>query len=92
MSESICEIKDEALLNTDKSFNRFNDAYVKYLLATEKHKHFLLDLINAVFDDKRPACITGQVTDLTLEDRELSSEHIREKHGRLDIRAKMDLS
>ena len=29
-----------------------------------------------------------QVTDLTLEDRELSSEHIREKHGRLDIRAK----
>ena len=88
MSESICEIKDEALLNTDKSFNRFNDAYVKYLLATEKHKHFLLDLINAVFDDKRPACITGKVTDLTLEDRELSSEHIREKHGRLDIRAK----
>ena len=50
MSESICEIKDEALLNTDKSFNRFNDAYVKYLLATEKHKHFLLDLIrNANF-------------------------------------------
>ena len=91
MSENTSpEIKEEALLNTDTSFNRFNDAYVKYLLATEKHKRFLLDLINAVFDDKRPACISGKITDLTLEDRELSSEHIMEKHGRLDIRAQTD--
>lgn len=79
--------KDDAFFNTDKSFNRFNDAYVKYLLATEKHKRFLLDLINAVFDDKRPACISGRVTDIMLEDRELPSEHIMEKQGRLDIRA-----
>lgn len=87
MSENLVAMKDDALLNTDASFNRFNDAYVKYLWATEKHKHFLLDLINAVFDDKPPACITGKVTDITLEDRELPSDHVMEKHGRLDIRA-----
>ena len=87
MSENLGAMKDDALLNTDASFNRFNDAYVKYLWATEKHKHFLLDLINAVFDDKRPACITGKVTDITLEDRELPSDHVMEKHRRLDIRA-----
>ncbi len=87
MSENLVAMKDDALLNTDASFNRFNDAYVKYLWATEKHKHFLLDLINAVFDDKRPACITGKVTDITLEDWELPSDHVMEKHGRLDIRA-----
>ena len=80
----------DIMFNTDASFNRFNDAYVKYLLATPKHKRFLLDLINAVFDDKRPACINGKVTDLTLEDRELPSDHILEKHGRLDIRAQTE--
>ena len=44
MSENLGAMKDDALLNTDASFNRFNDAYVKYLWATEKHKHFLLIL------------------------------------------------
>ena len=46
-----------------------------------------MDLINAVFDDKRPACISGKVTDLTVEDRELFPQHQRDKQGRLDIRA-----
>lgn len=32
-----------------KNFNRFNDAFVKFLFSTEKHKKFLIDLLNAVF-------------------------------------------
>ena len=79
--------QDENYYCTDRSFNRFNDAFFKYLLATEKHKEFLLDLINAVFDDRRPDCVHGTITDLTLEDRELTAEHAHDKQGRLDIRA-----
>lgn len=65
--------QDENYYCTDRSFNRFNDAFFKYLLATEKHKEFLLDLINAVFDDRKPDCVHGTITDLTLEDRELTA-------------------
>ena len=70
----------------DKPFNRFNDAFVKYLLNKEEHKGFLIDLLNAIFDDKRPVCIKSQVTDVTLMDREITPNHYNEKIGRLDIR------
>ena len=76
-----------AILNGDKSFNRFNDAFVKFLFSTEKHKKFLIDLLNAVFDERRPPCVSGRVIDVTFEDRELPTFHIDEKYGRLDIRA-----
>ena len=68
MSAPIPAEEKDLLINTDLSFNRFNDAYIKFLFASEAHKEFLLDLINAVFDDKRPACISGKITDLTVED------------------------
>ena len=54
--------------NTNRAFNRFNDVFVKYLLTKENHKKFLLDLINAVFDDCPPDCLKGKIIDLTLED------------------------
>ena len=73
--------------NTNRAFNRFNDVFVKYLLTKENHKKFLLDLINAVFDDCPPDCLKGKIIDLTLEDRELTVMHEKEKYGRLDIRA-----
>ena len=76
-----------AILNGDRSFNRFNDAFVKFLFSTEKHKKFLIDLLNAVFDERRPQCVSGRVVDVTFEDRELPTFHIDEKYGRLDIRA-----
>ena len=79
-----------AILNGDRSFNRFNDAFVKFLFSTEKHKKFLIDLLNAVFDERRPSCISGRVVDVTFEDRELPTFHIDEKYGRLDIRAITD--
>ena len=73
--------------NTNRAFNRFNDVFVKYLLTKENHKKFLLDLINAVFDDCPPDCLKGKIIDLTLEDRELTVMYEKEKYGRLDIRA-----
>ena len=64
--------------NTNRAFNRFNDVFVKYLLTKENHKKFLLDLINAVFDDCPPDCLKGKIIDLTLEDRELTVMHEKE--------------
>ena len=58
-----------------RPFNRFNDSFFKYLLATEEHKRFLLDLLNAIFEDRRPECVKGRICDLSLEDRELSSKN-----------------
>ena len=87
-------MQDRELSNQRKSaedkFNRFNDAYVKYLLATEEHKNFLIDLLNAALDEAKPSCVQGQVTEVTLMDRELSTSHEDEKYGRLDICAKTD--
>ena len=73
-----------------KNFNRFNDAFVKFLFSTEKHKKFLIDLLNAVFAERRPQCVSGNIIDVSFEDRELPTFHMGEKSGRLDIRAMTD--
>ena len=44
-----------------RPFNRFIDSFFKYLLATEEHKRFLLDLLNAIFEDRRPECVKGRI-------------------------------
>ena len=79
-----------AIINCDKTFNRFNDAFVKFLFSTEKHKNFLIDLLNAVFAERRPPCVSGQVLDVTFADREMPPFHDAAKYSRLDIRALTD--
>ena len=69
--------------------NRFNDVFVKFLFANEKQKEFLIDLLNAIFDErKQQLCITERITDVTYADRELVSLNINEKGARLDVYVK----
>ena len=68
--------------------NRFNDVFVKFLFANEKQKEFLIDLLNAIFDERKQLCITERITDVTYADRELVSLNINEKGARLDVYVK----
>lgn len=69
--------------------NRFNDVFVKFLFANEKQKEFLIDLLNAIFDErKQQLFITERITDVTYADRELVSLNINEKGARLDVYVK----
>ena len=66
----------------NRRFNRFNDAFVKYILS---NKLLLINLLNAIFAEYRPPCVKGDITDVTYGDRELIAFHSNEKVGRLDI-------
>ncbi len=72
--------------NEPEKFNRFNDAFFKFLFAKNDHKPLLIDLLNAIFDDLCPAGIKGRITDLTIGNVELTTEHLEEKTGILDIK------
>lgn len=73
-----------------EDFNRFNDVFFKYLFAKGKRKHLLIDLLNSIFDDRRPVGIKGHITDISFENVELHAEHQDEKIGFLDIRVTTD--
>ena len=73
-----------------KSFNRFNDAFIKFLLSKKEHKAFLLDFVNAVFYDQKPACIKGKIIDLHWRNREITPQNITDKQIRFDIKATTD--
>ena len=73
-----------------EDFNRFNDVFFKYLFAKGKRKHLLIDLLNSIFDDRRPVGIKGHITDISFENVELHAEHQNEKIGFLDIRVTTD--
>ena len=48
----------------NRRFNRFNDAFVKYILS---NKLLLINLLNAIFAEYRPPCVKGDITDVTSE-------------------------
>ena len=50
----------------NRRFNRFNDAFVKYILS---NKLLLINLLNAIFAEYRPPCVKGDITDVTYGDR-----------------------
>lgn len=52
----------------NRRFNRFNDAFVKYILF---NKLLLINLLNAIFEEFRPPCVKVDITDVAYEDREL---------------------
>ena len=68
-----------------ENFNRFNDEFTKYIFANDGQKEFLLDLLNAVFDECKLDCVPNKITDVTYKDRELMTFHVNEKVGRLDV-------
>lgn len=59
----------------NRRFNRFNDAFVKYILS---NKLLLINLLNAIFAEYRPPCVKGDITDVTYGDRELIAFHSNE--------------
>ena len=74
-----------------EDFNRFNDVFFKYLFAKEKRKHLMIDLLNSIFDDRRPVGIKGHITDISFGNVELNVEHKDEKIGFLDIKVTTDM-
>ena len=74
-----------------EDFNRFNDVFFKFLFGKEKRKHLMIDLLNSIFDDRRPVCIKGHITDISFGNVELNVEHKDEKIGFLDIKVTTDM-
>ncbi|ACL22706.1 Rpn family recombination-promoting nuclease/putative transposase [Desulfitobacterium hafniense] len=61
--------------------NRINDYLFKYIFGRQENKDILLSFLNAVLS---PAG-EDELTDITLSDRELDPEHLKDKMSRLDI-------
>ena len=76
------KINGEEFINSD-SFNRLNDAFFKYVLASPERKYLTVEFINAVlnFYDKNPAV----VDDIFSLDRESVAGTEGEKIPRFDI-------
>lgn len=69
-----------------KEFLRYSDTYMKWLLLQSKnHKQFILDFLNAIFEDTPSPFFKGKIVDVTRIDREHDSGNKEGKSTRLDI-------
>ena len=70
-----------------KEFSRLSDVWVKHLLAMPGHQSYILDLLNAIFEEELPPCMEqGEtITSIRYPDRELIKEHLNERGAVLDI-------
>ena len=68
-------------------FSRLSDVWIKYVLASPRHKRCLLDLLNGLFEEECPPCLKPgeRVTDVSYPDRETVKEHQNERGAVLDI-------
>ena len=68
-------------------FSRLSDVWIKYVLASPRHKRCLLDLLNGLFEEECPPCLKPgeRVTDVSYPDRETMKEHQNERGAVLDI-------
>ena len=70
-----------------KEFSRLSDVWVKHVLAMPGHQSYILDLLNAIFEEELPPCMEqGEtITSIRYPDRELIKEHLNERGAVLDI-------
>ncbi|CDX04964.1 Putatative recombinase [Desulfitobacterium hafniense] len=64
-----------------EGLNRINDYLFKYIFGRQESKDILLSFLNSVLS---PAG-EDELTDISLSDRELDPEHLKDKLSRLDI-------
>ena len=78
---------DSSLLSPLKEFSRLSDVWVKHVLAMPRHQSYILDLLNAIFEEELPPCMEqGEtITSIRYPDRELIKEHLNERGAVLDI-------
>ena len=70
-----------------KEFSRLSDVWIKFVLASPEHQRYLIDLLNAIFEEEMPPCMEKEekVTAIRFLDREQVREHLNERGAVLDI-------
>ena len=70
-----------------EEFSRLSDVWIKFVLASPEHQRYLIDLLNAIFEEEMPPCMEKEekVTAIRFLDREQVREHLKERGAVLDI-------
>ena len=76
-----------------EEFSRLSDVWIKFVLASPEHQRYLIDLLNAIFEEEMPPCMEKEekVTAIRFLDREQVREHLNERGAVLDIRSTSSL-
>ena len=55
-----------------EEFSRLSDVWIKFVLASPEHQRYLIDLLNAIFEEEMPPCMEKEekVTAIRFLDRE----------------------